>query len=300
MKKVTIIGAGNVGTNTAAAIFRSCSCEIVLIDAKEGWAEGRAMDIRQSANLTETHSLLRGTSSYDGMVNSDFIVITAGSPRKAGMSRIDLLETNKRIMSGIGAEIGDVSPNAVILMVTNPVDHLTHFLKREYPDLNIFGFGCSLDSVRYRFFIGQKLNINPYHINGLMVGTHNPDMIPFIEGTSIGGVPVTEFLTQKELEEIRVETLNAGTEIVKMLKATGSSYTAGEIIGKIARAVLDDMPDVFSVDIPLNGEMGISDVTLSVPAVVNSHGVSKILPIPRGSNTYIRIHKLAEIVKKTM
>ena len=299
MQKVAIIGTGNVGTNAAAAIFRSCSCEIVLLDLRDGWAEGRALDISQSANLTETHSLLRGASSYDEISDSAFIVITAGAPRKAGMSRMDLIEVNKKIMLDIGVKIYKSAPDAVILMVTNPVDHLTHFFKKDFPELNIFGFGCSLDSARYRYFIGRRLGINPYHINGLMVGIHNPDMIPFVEGTSVGGVPVTEFLSAEDIDEIREQTLNAGTEIVKRLKATGSSYTAGEIIGRIARAILDNVPDVFSLDTYLSGEMGVSGVTMSVPVIVNSKGVEKILPIPRDSPTYEKFTILADQIRET-
>ena len=293
MKKVSIIGTGNVGIHAAESIFRSCAAEIVLMDIREGWSEGISLDISQSANLTQNYALIKGADGYGDIKDSDFIIITAGSPRKAGMSRMDLLEINRNIMNDIGNEILSAAPNAVVLIITNPVDHLTHFFKKDFPSLNVFGFGCALDSVRYRYFIGRKLNINPSHINGLIIGTHNPDMIPYIEGTSVGGVPVTEFLNDDELRDIRELTVNAGTEIVKYLKTTGSSYTAGEILGRLAKAVLEDRPDVFSVDTLLTGEMGISGVTLSVPAVVNGGGVSKVLPLPASGKTFEQFNALA-------
>jgi len=293
MKKISIIGIGNVGISAAKAIYRTCSSEIILYDIHKDWAQGIAMDIEHSAHLLNSSATIRGTSEIKDIGNSDIIVISAGSPRKSGMSRMDLYEKNKDIIKQIGGNIQKLAPNSITIIVSNPVDHLTHYMKQVFPSLNIFGFGCSLDTVRYRSFIGEELKINPITIQGLIIGTHNSDMIPFIEGTSIGGVPITELLSESEIENIHKKTINAGTDIVQKLKTTGSSYTAGEIIGKQVSAIVHNTSQIFSVDVFLQGEMGFNNITLSVPAVINKVGIEKILPIPQNTKSFEKLKELS-------
>lgn len=295
MKKVSIIGSGGVGAATAAAILRNCSCIIQLNDRIDGLAEGHAMDIRQSLPLTDTGSLFDGSSDVKDIENSDFIIITAGFPRKEGMSRIDLLGRNRRVMCEIGRHITAYSPKAVVLVITNPVDHLTYYFKKDFPELNVFGFGCSLDSFRYQYFIAKKLNVNPANVSGLILGTHDANMFPYIEGTSVGGVPVVQLLSEKEIEAILSKTISAGTEIVQLLKTTGSSYTAGQIMGRIAKSIVNEIPDIFSVDVVLDGQMGFLDVALSLPCIIGKNGIEKVIDIPASSASF---HKLKEIERQ--
>lgn len=299
MKKITLIGIGNVGICAAKALYRSGTSEIVLFDIQKDWAEGIALDIANSAHLLHSASTIKGTSKLADIALSDIVVISAGSPRKSGMSRMDLFEQNKGIVDAIGAAIQKYTPKAITVLVTNPVDHLTHFMRNLYPDLNIFGFGCSLDTVRYRSYIGETLGISPSTIQGLIIGTHNQDMIPFIEGTSVGGIPVQELLNDTQIETVLQKTINAGNDIVQLLKTTGSSYTAGEIISRQVSAIIHHSSEIFSVDVPLQGEMGFHDITLSLPAVINSSGVQTVLQIPKNTKTFSLLKNLAERIADT-
>jgi len=294
MKKITIIGVGNVGEETAAAIFRSMSCRILLIDRVDGLAEGKAMDIRQSANLVDTCSYLSGSSTLADMTDSELIVISAGSPRKDGMSRLDLLKENKQIILNIGKSIQQYAPKAVILIISNPVDLLTTILKRHFPEFHVFGFGCSLDSYRLRYFIGEKLNVNPSIVTGLMIGTHDPDMIPYFEGISVGGIPVTSLLGASELNTILQQTIAAGNEIVRHLKTTGSFYTAGQIIARMAKSIIEEIPEIFSVDVFLDDFMGIPHLAPSLPAIIGKGGVLKQVPIKWDEHYSSRLKAIAE------
>lgn len=299
MKKVSIIGSGGVGAATAAAILRNCSCIIQLNDKIDGLAKGHAMDIQQSLPLTDTGSHFDGSSDVKDIADSDFIIITAGFPRKEGMSRIDLLDTNRKVMCEIGHHIAEYSPRAVVLVITNPVDHLTYYLKKDFPELNVFGFGCSLDSFRYQYFIAKRLKINPRNVSGLILGTHDENMFPYIEGTSVGGVPVTQFLSEEEIEAILAATISAGTEIVQLLKTTGSSYTAGQIMGRIAKSIINEIPDIFSVDVALDGQMGFHDVALSVPCIVGRNGIEQVIDLPASSSCLDKLKKIEHQFKQT-
>lgn len=299
MKKVSIIGSGGVGAATAAAILRNCSCIIQLNDRIDGLAKGHAMDIQQSLPLTDTGSLFDGSADVKDIEDSDFIIVTAGFPRKEGMSRIDLLDTNRRVMTEIGQHITRYSPRAVVLVITNPVDHLTYYLKKDFPELNVFGFGCCLDSFRYQYFIAQRLKVNPANVSGLILGTHDSNMFPYIEGTSVGGVPVAQLLSAADIAAILAKTISAGTEIVQLLKTTGSSYTAGQIMGRIAKSVVNEIPDIFSVDVVLDGEMGLHDVALSLPCIVGKNGIERVIDVPASSPSFRKLQEIGRLFKQT-
>ena len=249
--KVTVVGAGNVGATCADVLAtREIANEIVLLDIKEGFAEGKALDIWQTAPINLYDSRTVGcTNDYARTADSDVVVITSGLPRKPGMSRDDLIATNAGIVKTVTENVVKYSPNAIIIVVSNPLDVMTYcaFLNANMPSSRVFGMAGVLDTARYRAFLAEELNVSPKDIQAVLMGGHGDTMVPLPRYTTVGGIPVTELIDEARLNEIIERTKFGGGEIVKLL-GTSAWYAPGAAAAQMVEAVVRDQKRIFPVD----------------------------------------------------
>ncbi len=278
--KLTIVGSGAVGTSAAHwAVARNVAQEIILVDVVEGIPQGKAVDMSQSAPLCGFNGKVLGTCDYADTMNSDVVIITAGLARKPGMSREDLLLKNVQIVKQVTENIVAQSPNAVIVVVTNPIDAMVYtvFKVSGFPKNQVVGMAGVLDSARYRTFLAQALGVAPKDVTALVMGIHGDNMLPLTRLASVAGVPVEELLSRQELEKIVKRTQTGGGEIVQHLK-TGSAFTTPGLCAiEMAQSVLWDEKRVLPCAAYLEGEFGISGVFLGVPVVLGRSGVERIV-----------------------
>lgn len=282
MSKVTVVGAGNVGATCADVLaYREIAEEIVLVDIKEGVAEGKALDIFQKAPINQYDSRTIGsTNDYTKTANSDVVVITSGLPRKPGMTRDDLIETNAGIVKSVTENVIKHSPNAIIIVVSNPLDvmtyqaHITAGTSRN----KVIGMAGILDTARYRAFIAEELNISPKEIQAILMGGHGDTMVPLPRYTTVAGIPVTELIAKDKLDAIIKRTKFGGGELVKLM-GTSAWYAPGSAAAQMVEAILKNQKRVFPVCIKLDGEYGIDDCYLGVPVILGKNGVEKVLEL---------------------
>lgn len=282
MSKVTVVGAGNVGATCADVLaYREIAEEIVLIDIKEGIAEGKALDIFQKAPINQYDSRTTGsTNDYSKTANSDVVVITSGLPRKPGMTRDDLIETNAGIVKSVTENVIKHSPNAIIIVVSNPLDvmtyqaHITAGISRN----KVIGMAGILDTARYRAFLAEELNISPKEIQAILMGGHGDTMVPLPRYTTVAGIPVTELIAKEKLDAIIERTKFGGGELVKLM-GTSAWYAPGAAAAQMVEAILKNQRRVFPVCIKLEGEYGIDDCYLGVPVILGKNGVEKVLEL---------------------
>lgn len=299
--KLTIVGAGAVGTSAAHwAVSRNCAKEIVLVDVIDGIPQGKALDISQSAPLCDFTGSVIGTCDYKDTKDSDVVIITAGLARKPGMSRDDLLSKNVEIVKEVTENIVAHSPNAVIVVVTNPIDAMVYtvFKVSGFPKQRVVGMAGVLDSARYRTFLAQALGVAPKDVTALVMGIHGDNMLPLTRLASVAGVPVENLLSKKELEEIVERTKFGGGEIVNHLK-TGSAFTTPGLCAiEMAQSILLDEKRVLPCAAYLEGEFGISGVFLGVPVILGKNGVERIVEFPLTEDEKRALSKSVEAVKK--
>ncbi len=278
--KLSIIGAGAVGTAAAHwAVVKGIAEEVVLLDIVEGLAKGKALDIAQSSPVYGFCPRIIGTQDWAETRDSDVVIITAGRPRKPGMSRDDLLQTNLEIVKSCVEEIKKYSPEACIIVITNPIDAMVYvaFRVSGFPKERVIGMAGVLDSARYRYFIAEALGVCPKDVQALVMGIHGDNMLPLIRLANVAGIPVTELLSEEKLNEIVRRTQQGGAEIVSYLK-TGSAFTTPGLAAiEMAEAILCDLKRVLTCSVWLEGEFGIDGVFLGVPVVLGRRGVEKIL-----------------------
>ncbi len=282
MSKVTVVGAGNVGATCADVLaYREIAEEIVLIDIKEGVAEGKALDIFQKAPINQYDSRTTGsTNDYSKTANSDVVVITSGLPRKPGMTRDDLIETNAGIVKSVTENVIKHSPNAIIIVVSNPLDvmtyqaHITAGISRN----KVIGMAGILDTARYRAFLAEELNVSPKEIQAILMGGHGDTMVPLLRYTTVAGIPVTELVAKDKLDAIIERTKFGGGELVKLM-GTSAWYAPGAAAAQMVEAILKNQRRVFPVCIKLEGEYGIDDCYLGVPVILGKNGVEKVLEL---------------------
>jgi len=278
-KKITIIGAGNVGATAAHwALVRQLG-DVVLLDVMEGIPQGKALDLRQSGPLDGYCGTMIGTNDYAESKDSDVVIITAGLARKPGMSRDDLLAKNVAIVKSCAEEAVKHSPNCVMIVVTNPIDAMVHtaFKVSGLPKERVIGMAGVLDSARYRTFLAEALGVAPRDVNALVMGIHGDKMLPLVRLANVSGVPVTELLSAEKIEEIVQRTQNGGIEIVNHLKTGSAFYTPGLAAVEMAEAVLTDSHRVMACAAYLEGEFGVDGYFLGVPVVLGENGVEKVL-----------------------
>jgi malate dehydrogenase len=280
MSKVTVVGAGNVGATCADVLaYREIAEEIVLIDIKEGIAEGKALDIWQKAPINQYDSRTVGsTNDYSKTANSDVVVITSGLPRKPGMTRDDLIETNAGIVKSVTENVIKHSPNAIIIVVSNPLDVMTYqaHLTSGFPRNRVIGMAGILDTARYRAFLAEELNVSGKEIQAILMGGHGDTMVPLPRYTTVAGIPVTELVEKDKLDAIIERTKFGGGELVKLM-GTSAWYAPGAAAAQMVEAILKNQRRVFPVCIKLEGEYGIDDCYLGVPVILGKNGVEKVL-----------------------
>ncbi len=284
--KVTVVGAGNVGATCADVLaYREIANEVVLIDIKEGLAEGKSLDIWQKApiNLYDTRTI-GATNDYSKSAGSDVVVITSGLPRKPGMSRDDLIGTNAGIVKTVTENVVRHSPDAIIIVVSNPLDVMTYqaHLTSNFPRNRVMGMAGILDTGRYRAFLAEALNVSPKDIQAVLMGGHGDTMVPLPRYTTVGGIPVTELIDKDKLTAILERTKVGGGELVKLM-GTSAWYAPGAAAAQMVEAIVKDQRRVFPVCVKLEGEYGISDCYLGVPVILGKNGIEKIIELDLNS-----------------
>ncbi len=280
--KVTVVGAGNVGATVADVLaYREVANEIVVLDIKEGVAEGKALDIFQKSPITMYDSRTIGvTNDYSKTENSDVVVITSGLPRKPGMSRDDLIGVNAGIVKSVTENVVKHSPNAVIIIVSNPLDVMTYqaHLTSKFPRTRVIGMAGVLDTARYKAFLAEALNVSVKDIQAVLLGGHGDTMVPLPRYTTVGGIPVTELIDADKLNAIVERTKVGGGELVKLM-GTSAWYAPGAAAAQMVEAIVRDQHRVFPVCVKLEGEYGINDCYLGVPVVLGKNGVEKVIEL---------------------
>ena len=280
--KVTVVGAGNVGATCADVLaYREIANEVVIVDIKEGIAEGKALDIWQKApiNLYDTRTV-GVTNDYSRTADSDVVVITSGMPRKPGMSRDDLIGVNASIVKSVTENVVKYSPNAILVIVSNPLDVMTYqaHLSSKFPRTRVIGMAGILDTARYRAFLAEELNVSPKDIQAVLLGGHGDTMVPLPRYTTVGGIPVTELVPADRLNAIIERTKVGGGELVKLM-GTSAWYAPGSAAAQMVEAIVRDQRRVFPVCIKLDGEYGINDCYLGVPVILGKNGVEKVIEL---------------------
>jgi malate dehydrogenase len=301
-KKITIIGAGNVGATAAHWALTRNLGDIVLLDVMEGIPQGKALDLWQSGPLDSYAGTVTGTNDYADSANSDVVIITAGLARKPGMSRDDLLSKNVAIVTSCAEEAVKHSPNCFMIVVTNPIDAMVHtaFKVTGLDKSRIIGMAGVLDSARYRTFLGEALGVAPADVNALVMGIHGDKMLPMVRLANVGGVPITDLLSEEKIAEIVERTQQGGIEIVNHLKTGSAFYTPGLAAVEMAEAVLKDSKRVLPCAAYLEGEFGISGYFLGVPVVLGDNGVERILEFALTDEEKSALQDSVEAVSKQM
>lgn len=281
MKKVSIIGAGNVGANAAFYIGEKNFADVMLVDVVEGRAKGKALDLMEAAPVRYYDAKIDGSDNMADIAGSEVVVITAGHVRKPQMSRLDLLETNARVMDPLMAQIKQYAAEAVIINVTEPVDALTCYLwkKGGFDPKKILGMTGVLDSSRLREFISKELQVSTANTTAVVIGGHHDYMIILPRYASVEGIPITQLLPPERIEGLIKRTRSAGTEILSHLKTATAHYAPAAAIAEIAEAIIKDSKRVLCVSACLQGEYGVKDLCLGVPAIIGAGGVEKIIEL---------------------
>lgn len=282
MSKVTIIGAGEVGASCATSLAeRDFVNEIIILDVKQGLAEGKALDLRQSAAIKRFDSLIKGvTNDYSATENSDVVVITSGIARKPGMERSDLISTNASIIKTVSNQIAKYSPNSTVIVVSNPLDVLCYcaYKYSGFPSNRVMGMSGMLDVARYKSFIAETLHVSTKDIQALILGGHGKTMVPMPRYTTIGGIPIRNLLNEEKVQEAIHRTQLGGEEIINHLGRSGW-YAAGAAVCEMVEAVICDQKRVFPVCAYLNGEYGYKDIYLGVPVILGKNGIERVIEL---------------------
>ncbi len=301
--KVSVIGAGNVGATCADVIaHKELANEVVLLDIKENFAEGKALDIWQTAPVNMYDTRVKGsTNDYSKTANSEVVVITSGLPRKPGMSRDDLISTNANIVKTVTENVLKYSPNAIIIVVSNPLDVMTYcaYLTAKIDPRRVFGMAGILDTARYRAFLAEELNVSPKDIQAVLMGGHGDTMVPLPRYTTVGGIPVTELIAKDKLDAIIERTKKGGGEIVNLL-GTSAWYAPGASAAQMVEAIVRDQKRIFPVCAWLQGEYGLKDIYLGVPVKLGKKGIEQIIELKLNAEETKLLNESAKAVKEVM
>jgi malate dehydrogenase len=301
MSKVTVVGAGNVGSNAARRIAESnLADEVVMIDIVEGLPQGLALDINHSAPVVGFETRARGTNDYADTAGSEVVVITAGRPRTPGMSRMDLLDVNSEIVGGVTQQIAEHSPDAVLIIVSNPLDEMTYLASvvSGFPKERVMGMAGVLDSARLRFFIAEKLDVAPTSVEAITLGSHGDQMVALPRHATVGGKPLPELVGEEDLEQLFTRTKNAGAEIVEHLKKGSAFYAPAASSAAMVTAILsDDASEPLPTCAWTTGQYGISDVYLGVPARLGRGGVKEIVEFELNADEIAQLMEAAEAIR---
>lgn len=299
--KVTVVGAGFVGATTAQRLVEKEIANVVLIDIVEGMPQGKALDMMESAPVEGFKTKITGTNNYQDTQNSDVIVVTAGIARKPGMSRDDLVNTNAGIVGGVVGEAVKYSPNAIFLIVSNPLDVMTYLAwkKSGFPSQRVFGMAGELDSARMAYFIAEAAGCNPSDVEAMVLGGHGDEMVPVPQHTKVKGKPITEILPAEKIEAINQRTRDGGAEIVKYLKTGSAYYAPSSSVVRMVRSILEDRGDVIPSCVYLTGQYGLKDVYCGVPARLGRQGIREVIELPLTEAQKKALHVSADHVRES-
>lgn len=299
-QKAAVIGAGNVGASLALYIAEADLCDVMLFDIVEDMPAGKALDLSEAGPVRGYSSRVTGTNDYKDIEGSDVVVVTAGFPRKPGMSREDLLQKNASIIGEVTENIVKYAPEAFIIIVSNPLDIMTyHALKKSgFPKNRVMGQAGVLDSIRFRTFLAMELNISPQIIQTMVMGGHGDTMVPLPRYTTISGVPISEFLPQNRIDELVERTRKGGGEIVKLLKTGSAYYAPAAAATEMVKSILRDDKKVLPASVLLEGEYGLDNLCIGVPIVLGDSGVEKVLEITLTDEERSMLHDSAETYRE--
>lgn len=299
--KVTVVGAGFVGATAARRLVEKEIANVVLIDIADGLAQGKALDIMQSAYVEGFKTRITGTNDYKDTKNSDVVVITAGLARKPGMSRDDLLFKNTEIVSGIAQKIAEFSPEAILVIVTNPLDVMTYvaWKKSGFNASRVIGMAGELDSARYAYFFSEELHCSPKEVKAMVLGGHGDQMVPVPEQTKVRGKAITELLDKETIERINQRTRDGGAEIVKFLKSGSAFYAPSSAAVKMVQTILEDKGEIIPSCVKMTGQYGLEDVFCGVPVKLGCFGVREIIEISLTDEERQALQKSANQVRES-
>lgn len=300
MAKVTVVGAaGFVGSTTAMRIVQKGLADLVLFDIIDGYTEGLALDLRHSAPIERFEMDVVGTTDYKDTAESDVVVITAGLPRKPGMSRMDLLGKNVEIVGEVSERIAEHSPNAIVIVVTNPLDEMTYLAseKTAFEKERVMGMAGILDSARLAAYIAEELNVSPLSVEAMTLGSHGEQMIPLPRHARVDGRPLTELVDSETLERLYQRTRDAGAEVVALLQKGSAYYAPSAAVARMVNAILADTKEVLPVCAWVSGQYGISDVYVGVPARLGRGGVEEIVELDLDENELGQLRAAAEAIR---
>jgi len=297
--KVTVVGGGNVGATVAQGVALKELADVVLVDIIEGVPQGKTLDMMETAPVEKYDSILRGTNTYDGTENSDVVVITAGLPRKPGMSRDDLLWKNEEIVSQVTREIATRSPKCVIVVVSNPLDAMCEVARRvsKFPRERVLGMAGVLDSARMRAFIAMELGVSVENTHAFVLGGHGDTMVPLPRYSTVAGIPITELIAKDRIDAIVDRTRNGGAEIVNLLK-TSAWYAPAAATVEMVEAILKDKRKILPCAVYLQGEYGYKGLFVGVPVKLGRNGMEQIIEIKLTSDEKAALDKSAAAVKE--
>jgi malate dehydrogenase len=299
-KRVTVIGAGNVGATAAQRLAEKQLCDVVLVDIVEGIPQGKALDLTEAAAIEKHDSHLTGTNGYDETVDSDIVIITAGIPRKPGMSRDDLISTNAGIVRNVTQEVASRSPEAIIIVVSNPLDAMCHVAYDScgFPKQRVIGMAGVLDSARFRAFISMELNVSVENTHAFVLGGHGDTMVPLPRYSTVAGIPITELLAKDRIDALVERTRNGGAEIVGLLKTGSAYYAPASAAVEMAEAILKDKKKILPCAAYLQGEYGIQDLYIGVPVKLGAGGAEEIIEISLTEEEQQALKKSADSVQE--
>ncbi|MEJ5359737.1 MAG: malate dehydrogenase [Desulfobacterales bacterium] len=299
-KKVTVIGAGNVGATAAQRLAEKELCDVVLVDIVEGVPQGKALDLTQAAPIEKHDAKLIGTNAYEATAGSDIVIITAGIPRKPGMSRDDLLSTNAGIVKKVTREVAARSPEAVLIIVSNPLDAMCHvaYEASGFPKQRVMGMAGVLDSARFRAFIAMELNVSVENTHAFVLGGHGDTMVPLPRFSTVAGIPLPELLPPERIEALVQRTRNGGAEIVSLLKTGSAYYAPASAAVEMAEAILKDKKKILPCAAYLEGEYGIRDLFIGVPVKLGRSGVEQVIEIRLTDEESAALKKSAAAVQE--
>lgn len=306
-QKVTVVGAGNVGATTAQRLAEKELCDVVLIDIIEGVPQGKALDLAEAAPIEKHDARLTGANAYDASVDSDIVIITAGIPRKPGMSRDDLISTNAGIVKTVTRQITALSPDSILIIVSNPLDAMCHVAHQAsgFPKERILGMAGVLDSARFRTFISMELNVSVENTHAFVLGGHGDTMVPLPRFSTVAGIPITELLSEDRIDAVVERTRNGGAEIVGLLKTGSAYYAPASAAVEMAESILKDKKKILPCAVYLEGEYGINDLFIGVPVKLGAGGAEEIIEIKltKEENAALQssaaaVQELKEVLKK--
>jgi malate dehydrogenase len=298
--KVTVVGAGNVGATTAQRLAERDYADVVLVDIVEGMPQGKALDLNQSGPVIGYEANMVGTNGYDETAGSDIVVITSGFPRQPGMSRDDLLAKNKEIVGGVAKEVAERSPDAIVIVVTNPLDAMCHVASdvTQFPRQRVIGMAGILDSARFRTFLAWELGVSVRDVTGFVLGGHGDTMVPVVSYSNVAGIPIRQKIADDRLEEIVQRTRDGGAEVVKLLQRGSAFYAPSAAVAEMVDAIIYDKKRVLPCAALCQGEFGIDGLFVGVPVRLGKEGVEEIIEIELEAEEQDQLQKSAAAVKE--